>query len=169
METAGIIIKPVTYSEWASPMVAVPKRDGKVRLCGDFKVSLNPYLQVDKHPLPLIEDVILKVSSGYHLSGEGVRPLESKLRAIEQAPRPTNLTQLRSYLGLLNYYRKFIPMASSILNYYRKFIPMASSILAPLYELGKKDQSFSWTGIKYLGTTLRIGEERPVIFMDRSL
>ena len=45
---------------------------------------------------------------GYIINKEGLRPIESKVEAIRDAPRPTNTTQLRAYLGMLNYYGKFL-------------------------------------------------------------
>ena len=56
LEKEGIII-PVTWSNWATPIVVVPKPDGSIQLCGDFKVTLNPALNVDKYPLPRDEDI----------------------------------------------------------------------------------------------------------------
>lgn len=40
---------------------------------------------------------------------------EAKIRAIVEAPEQTNLTQTRSFLGLVNYYHKFILNAAEIL------------------------------------------------------
>jgi len=51
------VISSVTWSEWATPLVVVPKGDGRVRLCGDFKVSVNPALKIDQYPLPKVEDM----------------------------------------------------------------------------------------------------------------
>ena len=49
------VLEKIEYSEWAAPIVAVMKPDGNVRICGDYKVTINQYLEVDKHPLPKAE------------------------------------------------------------------------------------------------------------------
>ena len=55
MVIAGNVEK-IDYSEWAILIVAVMKPDGSVRVCGDYKVTLNPCLEVNHHPLPQIEE-----------------------------------------------------------------------------------------------------------------
>ena len=51
LEAAGII-KPVKHSDWAAPVMVVPKKDVKLRLCGDYKISINQALEVEQYPLP---------------------------------------------------------------------------------------------------------------------
>ena len=58
------IISKVHTSERATPVVPVVKKNGKVRVCGDFKVTLNPQLVVDQYPLPRIEDILASLSEG---------------------------------------------------------------------------------------------------------
>ena len=229
LEREGILEK-VTHSEWATPIVAVPKPDGSVRLCSDFKVTVNQSLSVDQYPLPKADDLFdalaggkkftkLDLSQAYlqlpldpeskkyctinthrglyqltrlpfgiasapalfqkvmdtilqgatgvmcyiddilvtgateeehlrnleevfrrlqahgirmkrkkcffmqetveylgHLiDATGKRPTPEKIAAIKRAPMPKNVQQLRSFLGLLNYYRKFLPNLATIL------------------------------------------------------
>lgn len=45
-------------------MLPVLKSDGSVRLCGDFKVTLNKYLGVDHYPLPRVEEILETLRSG---------------------------------------------------------------------------------------------------------
>ena len=46
---------------------------------------------------------------GHTISADGLKPSESKTRAIVDAPQPQNVSQLRSFLGMVNYYGKFLP------------------------------------------------------------
>ena len=56
-ESSGVITK-VAHSEWAAPIVPVPKKNGRFRICGDYKVTINQELEVDQYPLPKPEDLI---------------------------------------------------------------------------------------------------------------
>ena len=46
---------------------------------------------------------------GHRISAEGIYPLPEKVRAVREAPTPKDVSQLRLFLGLVNYYGKFLP------------------------------------------------------------
>ena len=57
LEEAGILQR-VDYAEWAAPIVSVPNKDGSIRICGNYKVTINPVLQVDQYRLPKPTDLM---------------------------------------------------------------------------------------------------------------
>ena len=54
LEKAGAI-EPVHFSDWAAPIVPVMKRDGSIRVCGDYKVTVNQAARLDTYLLPRID------------------------------------------------------------------------------------------------------------------
>ena len=52
---------------------------------------------------------------GHRLDAEGIHPTNEKLLALQQAPIPTCVTELRGYVGLVNYYHKFLKNVSAVL------------------------------------------------------
>ncbi len=55
------VIGPVAYSDSATPIAPVLKSDGKVRICGDYKLTANQAIKLNQHPLPRIEDLYAKL------------------------------------------------------------------------------------------------------------
>lgn len=51
---------------------------------------------------------------GYRISESGTKPLDTKVQAIQNFPVPTNVRQLRRFLGMINFYRRFLPQAAQI-------------------------------------------------------
>lgn len=51
---------------------------------------------------------------GHHISAQGYRPLDSYVDAVRAAPRPQNLRELRQFLGLAGYLRRFVPHFSAV-------------------------------------------------------
>ena len=240
------IIQKTSHSEWAAPIVAVPKKDGKFRICGDYKVTINQVLSVDQYPLPKPEDLFATLAGGkvftkldlsqaylqlqlddksipyvtinthqglycytrlpfgvasapamfqklmdvvlqgisgvmcyiddilisskdeeshlktieevftrlqqhgfklkrdkceflmnsveylgHQIDKDGIRALPNKVAAIKNAPTPNNVQELRSFLGLINYYGKFIPNLATLLH--------------PLNTLLKADKKWTWS------------------------
>ena len=239
------ILEPVESSDWATPLVVVPKANGRLRVCGDYKVTINQCVEKKVYPLPTTEDLFAQIAEGrvfskldmsqayqqltldedsknllvvntpkglfrytrlpygvstapaifqsvmdrilqglpvacylddiliatkteeehdqlleqtlerlekagirlkqekcefyakelqylgHCINATGIHPTEEKVQAIKEAPRPENVSQLRAFLGLMNYYSKFIPQAASR--------------LAPLYKLLQKNCTWQWT------------------------
>ncbi|PIK50904.1 hypothetical protein BSL78_12204 [Apostichopus japonicus] len=65
MLEAGII-KP-SSSPWASPIVSVPKKDGSIRICTDYR-KLNQVTKFDAYPIPRVDDIIDDVSGSPFIS-----------------------------------------------------------------------------------------------------
>ena len=68
---------------------------------------------------------------GHLVSGEGIEPLPEKLESLKEMPPPTNPREVRQFLGLAGYYRKFVPKYADIAR--------------PLTNLTKQDVSYEWT------------------------
>ena len=62
---------------------------------------------------------VLGVSSieflGHHVDAEGIVPLPEKVRAIRDFPRPSTVKGLQEFLGMLNFYHRFVPHVAEIL------------------------------------------------------
>ena len=239
------VIRPVQFSDWAAPIVPVLKGDGRVRICGDYKVTINRAAKLEKYPIPRIDELFASLSGGkmfskldlshaylqvpleeasqkyvtinthkglfvytrlpfgiasapsifqrvmenllqgiprvcvylddilvtgateqehlanlaqvlqriqdagmrvkqqkcafllpsvaylgHVISAEGLRTSEAKVEAIVDAPHPKNLTELRSFLGMVNYYGKFLPNLATK--------------LSPLYKLLRQTSEWHW-------------------------
>ena len=78
-----------------------------------FKRLAKAGLQLKKGKCVFIEPQVTYL--GHSVSKEGIQPMEDKVEAITNAPPPRNVSELKSYLGMINYYQKFLPNLSSVL------------------------------------------------------
>ena len=67
----------------------------------------------------------------HKIDEQGLHPLAEKAEIVQAALTPNNVSELKSYLGLLSYYGKFLPNLSAT--------------LAPLYNLLKSTVKWKWT------------------------
>ncbi|GFY58059.1 transposon Ty3-I Gag-Pol polyprotein [Trichonephila inaurata madagascariensis] len=128
-------------SDFSSPLILVEAPGKEARPCIDYR-RLNKVTRTKFFPLPNIEELIEKVSAAKYVSfldltrvywqiplsknaqryaafvtnfGQGLRtPGELKVQVIKDFPIPTNKTQVRAFLGLAGYYRRYIPEFSVI-------------------------------------------------------
>ena len=63
LECEGIL-NSIPYSEWASPIVIVPKPDGRIRICADYKRTVNPSIEAEQYPLLTAEELFNKMKGG---------------------------------------------------------------------------------------------------------
>ncbi|KAK3747889.1 hypothetical protein QZH41_001353 [Actinostola sp. cb2023] len=222
------IISPVEFSEWAAPIVPVVNSNGLVRICGDYKCTVNQASKLDNYPIPKTEDLLATLDGGnkftkldmsqayqlpleedskkyttinthnglytynrlpfgvssatgifqrtmdnllqgiphvvvriddilvsgkddvehlanlnavldklstaglklrkekcsfmqpevtycgYVINGQGIKPVLDKVKAIKGIPEPKDVSQLRAFLGMLNYYHKFLPDIATV-------------------------------------------------------
>ncbi|GFW94956.1 retrovirus-related Pol polyprotein from transposon 297 [Trichonephila clavipes] len=111
---------------------------------GDRGRTFEEHLQNIRKVLSKLSDANLKLNPskckffqkevnylGHIISAEGVRTDPEKVSAVKNWKRPENLRELRSFLGLCTYYRKFV----------KGF----SNIARPLHKLTESKQKFQWT------------------------
>ena len=68
---------------------------------------------------------------GHELSEAGIAPNKSKTKALSEAPEPRNVSEVRSFVGMINFFAKFLPKLNMK--------------MAPLYDLMKKEAKWEWT------------------------
>ncbi len=67
---------------------------------------------------------------GHRISAKGFQQTDSKIKALKHAPVPNIVSRPKSFLGLLNYYGKFVPNLSTV--------------LAPFHSLLQKRTAWTW-------------------------
>lgn len=88
------------FSRWVTPIVPIPKRDETFHICGDFKVTLNPVLQVDQHPIPKPEDTFTSLAVGKLFTTLDLSQAYQQLMLNEESKK---LVTICTHLGLFRY------------------------------------------------------------------
>ena len=102
LQDSGVIV-PVTYSEWASPTVNVLKANGKnVRICADFKQTLNPACNVEQYPLPTPEDLFASLARGKYFTKLDLSNAYHQIKLHEEAQK---FMVISTHKGLFAYTR----------------------------------------------------------------
>ena len=109
LEKEGIIQK-VDHSDWATPIVPVPKGNNSVRICGDYKTTVNPQLKVDQYPLPRIDDIFASLAGGQRFSKTDLRQAYHQLELDDNSK---SYLTINTHKGLYKYNRLVFGIASS--------------------------------------------------------
>nr|XP_050033287.1 uncharacterized protein K02A2.6-like [Dermacentor andersoni] len=96
------VLSRVAHSEWATPIVPVMKKDGTVRLCGDYKLTVNASCATEQYPLPVTNDIFAALHEGGVYSTLNLRDAYNQVPLDEQSKK---LPLINTYLGLFCFNR----------------------------------------------------------------
>ena len=92
------------------PIVPVPKGDGTVRICGDFKVTVNPSLYIDKYPIPNPQDLLAVLAGGKKFTKLDLSQAYQQM-VLDSADQ--KYTTINTHLGFFRYKRLPYGIASA--------------------------------------------------------
>lgn len=116
LEKAGVIEK-ITTSSWAMQIIPILKKNDKIRICGDYKVTVNPNLIIDDHPFPTIDELFSKLTNGVKFSKID---LTQAYLQLELAPEHRELLTISTFKGLYKVNRMMFGIASGPTIWQRK-------------------------------------------------
>lgn len=96
------VLTQVMHTEWATPLVVVPKSEGQIRICADFKVTINPYLNKEHYPLPNPKDIYASLAGGKIFCALDLSEAYLQLRVSKESQ---HLLTVNTPFGLFRYNR----------------------------------------------------------------
>ena len=109
LEQIGVVQK-VKYSNWGAPIVPVPKADGSVRICGDYRMTVNPELKVDQYPVPTAEVLFASLARGKTFTKLDLSQAYQQVELDEASQR---YVTINTHKGLYQYKRLPFGVASA--------------------------------------------------------
>ena len=104
------IISPVQFSNWTAPIVPVMKRNGSVRVCGDYWITANQACPVDPYPLPRVEELLSNLARGKYFSKLDMSQAYLQLPLEDESKE---LVTVNTHKGLFQYNRLPFGIASA--------------------------------------------------------
>ena len=95
--------KPVQFNDYGTPVVPIrkisaPGQPAKIRVCGDYSVTVSSQLEIHRYPMPLPEDLMRKLSGGYGFSKVD---LADAYNQIKLGPESQKRLALSTHRGVL--------------------------------------------------------------------
>ena len=113
LEEEGILSK-VKFSNWATTIVPIVKPNGTVRICGDYKITVNPQLQSEEYPLPRIDDIFAKLAGGKKFTKIDLRQAYHQMEVEEESQE---YLTVNTHQGLYRYNRLVFVMFGATESY----------------------------------------------------
>ena len=101
LQKAGVI-ELIQFSDWAAPIVPVVKPNGSVRICGDFKLTVNKVAKLDTYPLPKIDDLFSQIAGGKRFSKLDLAHADLQIALEEESKQ---YVVINTHKGLYRYNR----------------------------------------------------------------
>ena len=142
LEKQGVLV-PVQHSDWAAPIVPVMKEDGTVRICGDYKLTVNRFAVLDRYPIPKIEDLYATIAGGQRFSKLDLSHAYSQIPLDEESQK---YTTINTHRGLFQYTRLPFGINSApgifqrMIDSLVRDIPNTCAYLDDILVTGKNDQ-----------------------------
>ena len=97
------IVEPVRHSEWAAPIVPILKADGFIRVCGDYKMTVNQVAKPDSYPLPRINDLFARLGGAKVFFSKLDMSQAYQQLALDEQSKP--FVTINTHKGLFQYNR----------------------------------------------------------------
>ena len=95
-------LEPVQFAQWATPIVPIMKSSGDVRICGDYKATINRASRLDNYPIPKTEDLVATIVGGEKFSKLDMSQAYQQLRLDEDSKK---YLVINTHKGLFAYNR----------------------------------------------------------------
>ncbi|XP_063954090.1 uncharacterized protein K02A2.6-like [Lytechinus pictus] len=96
------ILEPVQYSKWAAPIVPIDKPDGTIRICGDYRLTVNSAARSDTYPIPRIDELFTKLVNGKKFTK---LDMSHAYQQLVLSPDSRELVTINTHRGLFQYTR----------------------------------------------------------------
>uniref|UniRef100_A0A1I7T584 Reverse transcriptase n=1 Tax=Caenorhabditis tropicalis TaxID=1561998 RepID=A0A1I7T584_9PELO len=96
------IITPTEYSDFATPIVVVDKKDGSIRMCADFSTGLNDAIETHHYPLPTAEAIFSTLNGGKFFTQIDLAEAYLQIEVEEESKK---MLTINTHLGLFYYNR----------------------------------------------------------------
>ena len=142
------ILEKVDTSSWAAPIVPVKKPNGRIRICGDFKVTINPQICIDQHPIPTVDELLAKLQNGQKFTKLDLSDAYLQLE-LDEPSKP--LVVINTPFGLFRYNRMPFGIANAPAIFQRTIdqvisgIPNCVAYLDDILITGVNDQDHLFT------------------------
>ena len=95
-------IESVQFSEWSAPIVPIMKSDNSIRICGDYKITVNQVSKLDNYPIPKVEDLLATLGGGEKFTKLEMSQAYQQLQLDDESKR---YTTINTHKGLFQYNR----------------------------------------------------------------